>query len=87
MSAKADNLVKAVKARRLLEIDTHPDFGNTTHRAQGLLINPVQNIHAHMGEGYFLPECPENLSCTNSARRTISGAVCEKNNMLMSKRN
>ena len=37
---------------------------------------PVANIYAHKVEGSFLPERPQDLSCTNSPRRTISGDVC-----------
>ena len=32
----------------------------------------VWNIYAHKGEGYFIPECLQNLSCTDASRRTMS---------------
>ena len=41
-SAKADNLITAVKTEILLDVDTHG--------AQGLLVHLVQNIYAHKGE-------------------------------------
>ena len=40
------------------------------------LIYLVQNIHAHKGEGCFLPECRQKFFRTSSPRRTISGDVC-----------
>ena len=33
-------------------------------------------MFAHKGEGSFLPKHSQDLSCTNSPRRTISGDVC-----------
>ena len=36
----------------------------------------VQNIYALKGQGSFLLEQSQDLSCTNSARTTISGDVC-----------
>ena len=44
-------------------------------KSQCLLVNLVQNIFAHKGEGSLLPEHTQDLSCTNSPRRTISGDV------------
>ena len=50
-SAKADNLITAVKTGRLLEVDIHPDpRSQNTHGAQGLLTYLVQNIYAHKGK-------------------------------------
>ena len=47
---KADNLIIAVETGRLLEVDVHPKFQNT-HGAQRLVVDLVQNIYAHKGEG------------------------------------
>ena len=73
-SAKADNLITAVQARKLLYVDIRVFL--FTYGAQGLLIYLVQNIDAHKGEVSFVPEHTQDLSCTNSPRRTISGDVC-----------
>ena len=35
----------------------------------------VQNIFAHKGEGSLPPEHSQDLSCTNSPRKTILNAV------------
>ena len=67
-SAKADILITAVKTGRHLDVDIHHVFYNN-YGAQGLLIFLLQNI-------YFLPECPPDLPCTNSPRKTISRDVC-----------
>ena len=75
-SAKADNLISAKKTVRLLDVDIHPDF-RTLMEHKGL-IYLVWNIYAHKGEGYFIPECRENLSCTDASRRTMSCDVCGK---------
>ena len=65
-----------MKTGRLLDVDIHSDLIEDTYGAQGLLIYLVQNIYAHKGEGSFLRERPQDLSCINSPRRTISGDVC-----------
>ena len=44
-----------------------------SHGAHGLLVNLVQNIFAH--KVCFLPKHTQDISCTNSPRRTISGDV------------
>ena len=36
----------------------------------------LPNIYAHKGQGSFLLEQSQDLSCTNSPRTTISGDVC-----------
>ena len=74
-SAKADNLITAVQTGRLLDVDIHLFF-YTPNGAQGLLVNLVQDIFAHKGEGSLLPEHSQGLSCTDSPRKTISGDVC-----------
>ena len=51
------------------------DFRSTSG-AQGLLVDLVQNIFAHKGEGGLLPEHPQVVSCRNSPRKSISGDVC-----------
>ena len=73
-SAKADNLITAVQTRKLLDVDIHPDF-RPPEGAQRFLVNLVQNSFAHKGEGSLLPEHSQDLSCTNSPRRTISSDV------------
>ena len=73
-SAKVGNLISAVRTGKLLDVDIQ-EFKNTCG-TQGLLVHLVQNIHAHKGEGCFLLEHSQDLSYTNSPRRTISGDVC-----------
>ena len=51
----------------------------------GSLVYLVQNIRAHKGEGYFLPECFEGFSRTNSTGRTIPREVREKSTYLCAK--
>ena len=55
-SAKANNLITAVKTGRLLDVDTHPGF---TTLVQGFLTYLIQNIHAHKGQGCSLLDCPK----------------------------
>ena len=74
-SAKADNLFTAVKRGRLLDVDIHADF-STLMEHKAFFIYLVQNIHAHKGQGSFLLEQSQDLSCTNSPRTTFSGDVC-----------
>ena len=74
-SAKADNLTTPVQTRRLLDVDVHPDL-RTLMEHKASLSTRCQNIFAHKGEGSLLPEHSQDLSCTNSPRRTISGNVC-----------
>ena len=65
-SAKADNLITAVKTGRLLDVDIHLIL---EHKG---LIYLVYNIYAHKGEGCFIPECLQKLSSTDASRRTMS---------------
>ena len=53
-SAKANNLITAVKTVRTLDVDPHPGFRTLV---QGFLIFLIQNIHAHKEEGCFLLDC------------------------------
>ena len=76
-SAKADNLITAVKTVDLLEVDIHPNF-RTLMEHKALLVYMVQNVYAHKREGCSFCECFEDFSHTNSTSRTISCDVCEK---------
>ena len=58
-SAKANNLITAVKTGRLLDVDTHPGFRTLV---QGFLTYLIHNIDAHKGQGCFLPDCQKFLS-------------------------
>ena len=74
-SAKADNLITAVQTRKLLDVDIHPDF-RTLMEHNAFLSTWCKNTFTHKGIGSCLPEHSQDLSCTNSTRRTISGDVC-----------
>ena len=69
-SAKADNLITAVKTGKLFDVDIQPDF-RTLMEHKGLFVHLVQNIFAHKGEGCSILERFEGISRTNSTRRTI----------------
>ena len=73
-SAKADNLITAVKRGRLLDVDIHSHF--RTLMEHKTFFSTWQNIYAHKGQGSFLLEQSQDLSCTNSPRTTFSGYVC-----------
>ena len=60
-SAKADNLITAVKTGRLFDVEIHVNFG-TLMEQNGFLIYMVQDIYAHKGKGCFLPKCLEGFS-------------------------
>ena len=64
-----------MKTGKLLDVDIHHDF-RTLLEHNRLLVHLMQNNYAHKGEGSFLPENSQDLSCTNPPRRTISGDVC-----------
>ena len=74
-SAKADNLITAVKRGRLLDVDIHPDF-RTLVEHKAFLSTWCRTFSAHKGQGSFLLEQSQDLSCTNSPRTTIPGDVC-----------
>ena len=59
-SAKADKLITAVQAGRLL--DDHPDF-------RTLMEHKLQNIFAHKGEGSLHPEYSQDLSGTKLPKK------------------
>ena len=67
-SAKADNLITAVRTGRSLDVDIHRILEHLCS-TRGLLIYLVQKIYVHKREGSFLPEHPQDFSCTISPRR------------------
>ena len=74
-SAKADNLIKALKTGRLLDVDIHPNL-ITLMEHKGSL-SPWYTTFMHTRkQGCSLPECCEDFSRTNSTRRIISSDVC-----------
>ena len=76
-SAKADNLIIAVKTRRLLEVGIHPDFRTLMeHKA---FSSTWCRTFMHIREkDVFFPECFEDFPCTIFKRRTLPCDVCEK---------
>ena len=48
-SAKADNLITAVKTGILLDVEIHPNFG-TLMEHKAFFVHLVRNNHAHKGE-------------------------------------
>ena len=76
-SAKADHLITAVKTRKLLDVDIHPDY-RTFMEHEGLLVNHlvIKNFMHTSEKEVFFQNTAQDLPCTNSPRRTISGDVC-----------
>ena len=75
-SAKADNLITAVKTVRLLEVAVRPNFRTLMeHKA---LLSTWCRTFMHTGEICFLPEYFEVFSSTTFTRRTIPYDAREK---------
>ena len=74
-STKADNLIIAVKTGRWLDVDIHPDF-RTLMEHKAFLSTWCRNFMHTREKEVFLPEHSNDLFCTNSPRKTISGDVC-----------
>ena len=73
-SAKADNLITAVKTRKLLDVHIHPDFRTLMEHKAFLSTWCRTFMHTREKEVFFLNTL--KISCTNSPRRTTSGDVC-----------
>ena len=75
----ADCFSKACKGRQFdfTAVKTGEIAGTSwnTHGTQALSTWCGTFMHTS-GEGYFIPECPENLSGTDASRRTMSCDVC-----------
>ena len=84
-TAKADNLITAVKTGRFLDVDIHPNF-RTLMEQKAFMSTWCRTIYAHNGEGCFLPECFEDVFRTNSTRRTIPCDVCENSHVFRKSR-
>ena len=74
-SAKADNLITALKTGRLMDVGAHPNF-RTLMEHKASLSTLVPDNRAQKGKSFSSHERPQDLSCTNFPRRTISGDVC-----------
>ena len=73
-SAKADNLITAVKTGRLLDVDIHPDLRTLMeHKALSTWCGTFMHTRE---KDISIPECPEILSSTDASRRTMSCDVC-----------
>ena len=84
-SAKADNLITAVTTGRWLDVDMHPDFRTLMeHKA---FSSTWCRTFIQTGEGYFLPECFDDVSRTYSTRKTIPCDVCGILSISTSRRN
>ena len=76
-SAKADNLITAVKTERLLDVDIHLNF-RTLIEHKAFLSTWCRTFMRTREKDVFLPECFEDSSRTNSSRRTIPCDVDEE---------
>ena len=76
-SAKADNLITAVKTGRLLNVEIQPILEHSWNIRLSYLLWCRTCMHTK-GEGCFLLECFEDFSRTDSTRRTIPFDVFEK---------
>ena len=77
-SAKADNLITAVRTVRLLDVEIHPNCRTLTEQ-KGFLIYMVQDIYAHKGKGcFFLKDLKVSLAPT-PRKKTIHVMFVETN--------
>ena len=74
-SATADNLITAVKTGKLLHVEIHPDV-RTLMEHKAFLSTWCRTILHTREKEVFLPEHSQDLTCTNSSRKTISRDVC-----------
>ena len=79
-SAKADNLITAVKTGRSLDVDTHPIFGTLMEHKAFLSTCCSTFMHTQEKDVFFL-DVFEDVSGTNSTRRTVPCDVCENSHV------
>ena len=76
-SAKAENLITAVKTGRLLDVDIHPNFRTIMEHKAFLSTWCGTFMHTRERNVLFLNALKISLSLTSFTRRTIPCDVCE----------
>ena len=76
-SAKAENLITAVKTGRLLDVDIHPNFRTIMEHKTFLSTWCRTFMHTREKNVFFLDALKISLSLTSFKRRTIPCDVCE----------